>query len=52
MMSDLRPTIKGFQKTDLRYPIEQDGTLTYCVKDHSGGRLEWGVAKKGPSLNL
>ncbi|MFC7785522.1 hypothetical protein ACFQWC_13575 [Rossellomorea sp. GCM10028870] len=41
MMSDLRPLmIEGLQKADLRYRIEQDGTLTYWVKDHYGARLE------------
>ncbi len=41
MISDLRPfMIKGSQKADLRYPIEQDVALTYCVKVHYGGRLE------------
>ncbi|MFI8684680.1 hypothetical protein [Rossellomorea sp. NPDC077527] len=41
MLSDLRPLmIEGLQKADLRYRIEQDGTLTYWVKDHYGGRME------------
>jgi septal ring factor EnvC (AmiA/AmiB activator) len=40
-MSDLRPLmIEGLQKADLRYRIEQDGTLTYWVKDHYSGSLE------------
>jgi hypothetical protein len=41
MMSDLRPLmIEGLQKADLRYRIEQDGTLTYWVKDHYLRSLE------------
>jgi hypothetical protein len=40
-MSDLRPLmIEGLQKADLRYRIEQDGTLTYWVKDHYSRSLE------------
>ncbi|NMH68035.1 hypothetical protein HF072_04510 [Bacillus sp. RO3] len=44
-MSDLLPLmIEGLQKADLRYRIEQDGTLTYWVKDHYGGRV--GIQKQ------
>ncbi|MFU8690803.1 hypothetical protein ACNA6I_13310 [Rossellomorea sp. FS2] len=33
-ISELRPLlIEGLQKADLRYQIEEDGTLTYWVKD-------------------
>lgn len=33
-ISELRPLlIEGLQKDDLRYQIEEDGTLTYWVKD-------------------
>jgi septal ring factor EnvC (AmiA/AmiB activator) len=40
-MSELRPLmIEGLQKADLRYRIEQDGTLTYWVKDHYSRSLE------------
>jgi hypothetical protein len=40
-MSELRPLmIEGLQKADLRYRIEQDGTLTYWVKDHYSRILE------------
>jgi|GEM_PF-2576606 len=40
-MSVLRPLmIEGLQKADLRYRIEQDGTLTYWVKDHYSRSLE------------
>lgn len=41
MMSELRPLmIEGLQKANLRYQIEQDGTLTYWVKDHYSRSLE------------
>ncbi|MEI2664050.1 hypothetical protein [Rossellomorea sp. LJF3] len=40
-MSELRPLmIEGLQKAELRYRIEQDGTLTYWVKDHYARSLE------------
>lgn len=40
-MSELRPLmIEGLQKADLRYRIEQDGTLTHWVKDHYSRSLE------------
>ena len=40
-LSELRPLmIEGLQKAELRYRIEQDGTLTYWVKDHYSGSLE------------
>ncbi|WP_061808743.1 hypothetical protein [Rossellomorea vietnamensis] len=40
-MSEIRPLmIEGLQKADLRYRIEQDGTLTYWVKDHYSRSLE------------
>lgn len=40
-MSELRPLmIEGLQKADLRYRIEQDGTLTYWLKDHYSRSLE------------
>ncbi|WP_173106226.1 hypothetical protein [Bacillus sp. KH172YL63] len=39
--SELRPLmIAGLQKAGLRYQIEQDGTLTYWVKDHHARSLD------------
>ncbi|MCA1063893.1 hypothetical protein QTG56_01525 [Rossellomorea sp. AcN35-11] len=40
-MSELRPIIiEGLQRADLRYEVNQDGTLTYWVKDHYYRTLE------------
>ncbi|TMU87112.1 hypothetical protein FGG79_02945 [Bacillus sp. BHET2] len=40
-MSELRPLmIEGLQKADMRYRIEQDGTLKYWAKDHFSRSLE------------
>jgi septal ring factor EnvC (AmiA/AmiB activator) len=41
MFSQLQPLmIEGLQKANLRYKINQDGSLTYWVKDDYAGSLE------------
>jgi hypothetical protein len=40
-LSQLQPLmIEGLQKADLRYKINQDGSLTYWIKEDYAGSLE------------